>query len=202
MLIVHLCFKQKRFGEDAFKTEKTIQSFYKEELFMDIIISLIPILIVLIGIIVLNKPAKVVAPISFVVTVIFGMTYFGVDLAHIWANAWSGIISGTKVVYMIMAAFCILNMLLDTGAMDKIRELIISISDDRRKHITIVAFGFGGFLEGCAGAGTPAAVAAPCLMGLGKPYVRSSRITYLKRYLVIMGCCRSYMFRWLRCYGC
>ena len=92
---------------------------------MDIIISLIPILIVLIGIIVLNKPAKVVAPISFVVTVIFGMTYFGVDLAHIWANAWSGIISGTKVVYMIMAAFCILNMLLDTGAMDKIRELII-----------------------------------------------------------------------------
>ena len=39
---------------------------------MDIIISLIPILIVLIGIIVLNKPAKVVAPISFVVTVIFG----------------------------------------------------------------------------------------------------------------------------------
>ena len=68
---------------------------------------------------------------------------------------------------MIMAAFCILNMLLDTGAMDKIRELIISISDDRRKHITIVAFGFGGFLEGCAGAGTPAAVAAPCLMGLG-----------------------------------
>ena len=134
---------------------------------MDIIISLIPILIVLIGIIVLNKPAKVVAPISFVVTVIFGMTYFGVDLAHIWANAWSGIISGTKVVYMIMAAFCILNMLLDTGAMDKIRELIISISDDRRKHITIVAFGFGGFLEGCAGAGTPAAVAAPCLMGLG-----------------------------------
>lgn len=134
---------------------------------MDIILSLVPILIVLVGIIVLNKPAKIVAPIAFVVTFIEGMLYFGTGLDVLWKNAWSGIISGTKVVYMIMAAFCILNMLLETGAMDKIKEVIISISDDRRKHIVIVAFGFGAFLEGCAGAGTPAAVAAPLLMGLG-----------------------------------
>ena len=58
-------------------------------------------------------------------------------------------------------------MLLDTGAMDKIKELIISLTDDKRKHVIIVAFGFGAFLEGCAGAGTPAAVCAPLLMGLG-----------------------------------
>ncbi len=154
------------FGEDTFKTVNDTK-FYKEELFMDIIISLVPILIVLVGIIVLNKPAKVVAPIAFVVTGILAMTYFGIGIGQIWQNAWKGIVAGTKIVYMIMAAFCILNMLLDTGAMDKIRELIIAISDDRRKHITIVAFGFGAFLEGCAGAGTPAAVAAPCLVGLG-----------------------------------
>lgn len=154
------------FGEDTFKTVNDTK-FYKEELFMDIIISALPILIVLIGIIVLNKPAKIVAPIAFVVTGILAITYFGTELGQIWQNAWKGIVAGTKVVYMIMAAFCILNMLIDTGAMDKIRELIIAISDDRRKHITIVAFGFGAFLEGCAGAGTPAAVAAPCLVGLG-----------------------------------
>ena len=35
---------------------------------MDIILSLVPILIVLIGIIVLNKPSSIVAPIAFVVT--------------------------------------------------------------------------------------------------------------------------------------
>lgn len=134
---------------------------------MDIIVSVLPILIVLVGIIVLNKPAKVVAPIAFVVTFALGMFYFGEGLDILWKNAWTGIVSGTKVVYMIMAAFCILNMLIETGAMDKIRELIISITDDKRKHVIIVAFGFGAFLEGCAGAGTPAAVAAPCLVGLG-----------------------------------
>lgn len=154
------------FGEDTFKTVNDTK-FYKEELFMDIIISALPILIVLVGIIVLNKPASLVAPIAFVVAGVLAMAYFGTELTLIWQNAWKGIVAGTKVVYMITAAFCILNMLIDTGAMDKIRELIISISDDRRKHVTIVAFGFGAFLEGCAGAGTPAAVAAPCLVGLG-----------------------------------
>ena len=134
---------------------------------MDILLSALPIIVILIGIIVLNKPAKYVGMVAFVLTFILGYFYFGVTLATLWKNAWTGIVSGTKVVYMIMAAFAILNMLLDTGAMDKIKEVIISISDDRRKHVTIVAFGFGAFLEGCAGAGTPAAVAAPLLMGLG-----------------------------------
>ena len=134
---------------------------------MDIILSLVPIIIILVGIIVLNKPASLVAPIAFVVTFIIGMFYFGVGIDVLGKNAWTGVVSGTKVVYMIMAAFCILNMLLDTGAMDKIKELIISLTDDKRKHVVIVAFGFGAFLEGCAGAGTPAAVCAPLLMGLG-----------------------------------
>lgn len=155
-----------RFGEDAPDFRKTIQ-IYKEELFMDIFLSALPILVVLVGIIGLNKPAKIVAPIAFAVTFVIGMFYFGEGLDILWANAWTGIVSGTKVVYMIMAAFCILNMLIETGAMDKIRELIIAITDDKRKHVIIVAFGFGAFLEGCAGAGTPAAVAAPALVGLG-----------------------------------
>ena len=155
-----------RFGEDAPDFRKTIQ-IYKEELFMDIFLSALPILVVLVGIIGLNKPAKIVAPIAFAVTFVIGMFYFGEGLDILWTNAWIGIVSGTKVVYMIMAAFCILNMLIETGAMDKIRELIIAITDDKRKHVIIVAFGFSAFLEGCAGAGTPAAVAAPALVGLG-----------------------------------
>ena len=53
---------------------------------MDIIISLLPILIVLVGIIVLNKPAKLVAPIAFVVTFIFGKFYFNVGLDVLWKN--------------------------------------------------------------------------------------------------------------------
>lgn len=134
---------------------------------MGIILSLTPILIVLIGVIVLNKPAKFVAPIAFLAAAVLGVAYFDIDAMLILNTAWKGAIGGAKIVFVIIAAFCILNMLLETGGMDKIRELIISITDDKRMHVIIIAFGFGAFLEGCAGAGTPAAIAAPCLVGLG-----------------------------------
>ncbi len=134
---------------------------------MDVIVSLIPILVVLIGIIVLNKPTKLVSPIALIVGIVLGLFYFGIDASVIAKNTWSGVVSGTKVIMLILSAFCILNMLLETGAMEKIKEIIVGITDDKRKHIVIVAFGFGAFLEGCAGAGTPAAVCAPLLMGLG-----------------------------------
>ncbi|WP_261791143.1 L-lactate permease, partial [Fusobacterium necrophorum] len=37
--------------------------------------------------------------------------------------------------------------------MDRIKEIIAELTLDRRKQIIIVAFCFGGFLEGVAGAG-------------------------------------------------
>ena len=55
---------------------------------MDIFLSALPILVVLVGIIVLNKPAKIVAPIAFVVTFVLGMFYFGETLDILWTNAW------------------------------------------------------------------------------------------------------------------
>ena len=64
---------------------------------MDIILSLVPIIIILVGIIVLNKPASLVAPIAFVVTFIIGMFYFGVGIDVLGKNAWTGVVSGTKV---------------------------------------------------------------------------------------------------------
>lgn len=72
---------------------------------------------------------------------------------------------------MIWSAFLILNMLINTGAMDKIKEIIANLTLDKRKQFIIIAFCFGGFLEGVAGAGTPAAIAAPFLVALGIPPV-------------------------------
>lgn len=43
------------------------------------------------------------------------------------------------------------------------------ITPDRRLQAIIIGFMFGAFIEGAAGFGTPAALAAPLLMGLGFP---------------------------------
>ena len=44
---------------------------------------------------------------------------------------------------------------------------IRGISDDRRMQLLLIAFCFGAFFEGAAGFGTPVAVTAAMLIGLG-----------------------------------
>jgi lactate permease len=79
----------------------------------------------------------------------------------------TGIIEGLQIICLIYAAFTMLTMMIRTGAMDKIKQIIAGITNDRRLHVVLIAMMLGIFLEGAAGAGTPAAIAAPFLVGLG-----------------------------------
>lgn len=54
-----------------------------------------------------------------------------------------------------------------TGAIEKVKAVLADITDDRRAQLIIIAIMFAIFLEGAAGAGSPAAIAAPFLVGLG-----------------------------------
>jgi lactate permease len=53
--------------------------------------------------------------------------------------------------------------------METISYGFTTISPDRRVQTIIIAFLFGAFIEGSAGFGTPAAIAALLLLGLGFP---------------------------------
>jgi lactate permease len=126
-----------------------------------------PILLVLVGMIVLKKPAVVVTPIALAYTVALGMVAFGGSTTDTAAGLIVGLLDGTRIVWLILGAFTILLMMIGTGAMDRVKEAIAGVTDDRRVHVLIIAVMFGVFLEGAAGAGTPAAIGAPFLVGLG-----------------------------------
>jgi lactate permease len=53
------------------------------------------------------------------------------------------------------------------------------ISPDRRVQAIIIAFLFGAFIEGSAGFGTPAAVAAPLLVAVGFPAMAAVMVTLI-----------------------
>ena len=55
----------------------------------------------------------------------------------------------------------------EKGEFDVLKRSISSISDDRRLQLLFIAFSFGAFFEGAAGFGTPVAVTAAMLIGLG-----------------------------------
>ena len=80
-----------------------------------------------------------------------------------------GLVTAVSILYIVLAAILLLNLQQASGALQAIRKSIYAISPDRRIQAIIIAFLFGSFIEGSAGFGTPAAVAAPLLVAAGFP---------------------------------
>lgn len=71
------------------------------------------------------------------------------------------------IVLVIIAAIFTYNVTVYTGAMDVIKRMITSISNDRRILVILIGWCFGGFMEGMAGYGTAIAIPASMLYALG-----------------------------------
>lgn len=145
----------------------------------DALLAASPILVVLVGMLGLKKPAVVVTPIAMSYTLLLGLLYFDGTAAGMAASLKIGILDGARIVWLIFGAFTILIMMMGTGAMDKIKEVIAGLTTDRRVHVLIIAVMFGVFLEGASGAGTPAAIGAPFLVGLGFSPILSATATLI-----------------------
>ncbi len=71
------------------------------------------------------------------------------------------------VVWIVITAIWIYNMSVESGEFEIIKNSLACITDDRRLQALFIAFAFGAFLEGAAGFGTPVAITAAMLVGLG-----------------------------------
>ena len=77
--------------------------------------------------------------------------------------------------WVVFTAILLYRVTVETGKFDIIRDSIGSLSRDRRIQALLIAFAFGAFIEGAAGFGTPVAVAAAMLTGLGfSPFYAAS----------------------------
>ena len=66
------------------------------------------------------------------------------------------------IVLVIIAAVFTYNLCVRTGAMDVIGSMITSISSDRHLLALLVAWCFGGFMEGMAGLALPSPFLPAC----------------------------------------
>lgn len=93
---------------------------------------------------------------------------FGVDSAMAAKAGLEGALFAlVPIVWIIFAALFSYNLSILTGAVDKIRDLLSSISNDRRIQVLLIAWGLGGFMESVAGYGTAVAVPAAILISIG-----------------------------------
>ncbi len=71
------------------------------------------------------------------------------------------------IFWIIFWAIVLYRITVETGQFEILKSSIGHITGDRNVQAVLIAFAFGAFLEGAAGFGTPVAVAAAILAGLG-----------------------------------
>lgn len=133
------------------------------------LIASFPILLVIVLMIAFNKPAKVALPIGWAATLLIALFYWRQDATTAFAWALDGFLEAIGTLVIILGAILIMNTLKHSGAVTAIQRVFNNVNPDRRIQAIIVGYVFGAFIEGAAGFGTPAALAAPLLISFGFP---------------------------------
>ncbi|MFE8699219.1 L-lactate permease [Cytobacillus sp. FJAT-54145] len=137
--------------------------------FFQLLTALTPILAVFLFLVVLRLPSSKAMPISFLTTAFLAIFVWKMDIIRVTAATIEGLIIAISILWIVFGAILLLNTLSLSGAMNSIRNGFTTISPDKRIQAIIIAWLFGSFIEGAAGFGTPAAIAAPILVALGFP---------------------------------
>jgi lactate permease len=69
--------------------------------------------------------------------------------------------------WIILNAIFVYDITVKTGKFEVVKDTIAGIAADRRIQVLLIGFAFGAFIEGAAGFGTPVAISAAMLIGLG-----------------------------------
>lgn len=133
------------------------------------LIAFIPLVVVVVLMIAFNWPATRALPLAWVLSLIVAGVFWQLGPVDMTALTLRGFLDAFTTLFIIFGAILIMNTLSASGAMSAINGLFQGVSKDARILAILIGFLFGAFIEGAAGFGTPAALAAPLLISVGFP---------------------------------
>lgn len=146
---------------------------------MQALLAGLPLLVVLAAMALLQWRAAFAGAAGLGVAVAVVFSFGGLDGTLLVGVALEAASSTATILWIILPALAIFELQSRVGAMERLRHALARISDDRAVQALLIAWFFGLFMEGAAGFGTPVALAAPLLMGLGFGPVRAVALALL-----------------------
>ena len=132
------------------------------------LVAAIPVIVLLGGIGLLELRAHVAAILGLVAALAVAIVFYGMPAPMAGLAAGYGAAFGLLPIgWIILNVIFLYQLTLERGDFEILRTSIGAISDDKRMQLLFVAFCLGAFFEGAAGFGTPVAVTAAMLIGLG-----------------------------------
>ena len=132
------------------------------------LLAAIPVVVMLVALGFMHIKAHIAAGMGLLAAVVVAVFAYGMPMEMAGKAALYGGFTGLLPIGWIVLNIIFLQQLCEQNGSFKILQASLSsITDDRRLQLLLIAFCFGAFFEGAAGFGTPVAVTAGILIGLG-----------------------------------
>ena len=132
------------------------------------LVAAVPIFVLLYLLGVKRKPAWVSALVGLAAAILVAGAVYGMPLGRLFSSVLMGAAFGLwPIGWVVFTAVLLYRVTLESGKFELLKDSIAHLAEDKRLQVLLIAFAFGAFVEGAAGFGTPVAVAATMLTGLG-----------------------------------
>ncbi|QLB21521.1 lactate permease [Vespertiliibacter pulmonis] len=135
---------------------------------MALFLSIFPIVLLIYLMVKRNAlPSYVALPWIAVLVLAIQLVYFSTDVATVSANIVAALVDVLTPITVIFGAILFNRFSEVSGVTDTLRKWLGTINPNPVAQLMIIGWAFAFMIEGASGFGTPAAIAAPILVGLG-----------------------------------
>jgi len=137
-------------------------------IFWSAVVAALPIFVLLGLLAIFHVRAHIAAIAGLVVSLLVAIGVYKMPVFLALLAAANGAAYGLfPIGWIVLTAIFTYDISVATGKFEVLKRSIAALADDRRIQVLLIAFSFGAFIEGAAGFGTPVAISAAMLIGLG-----------------------------------
>lgn len=139
-----------------------------------VLLALLPILFLIVALGFLKMAGWKACPIAAIIAFVIAVFAFDMPVGIAVSAALEGVaLAVWPILLVIIMALFAYKLTVATGSFDTIKQMLTTVSEDKRVLFLLIAWGFGTFMEGMAGFGTAVAIPAAMLVALGYPPIRT-----------------------------
>ena len=144
------------------------------------LVAALPVVVLLGTLALLHLKAHYAALLGLATSILCAIWIFGMPASLAAKTAVLGAGYGLLPIgWIILNVIFLYQLTCDAGLFKVMQESLTGITQDRRLQLLLIAFSFGAFFEGAAGFGTPVAVTAALLIGLGFKPLEASGLSLI-----------------------
>jgi len=144
------------------------------------LLAALPVVALLGSLALLHMKAHYAALLGLATSIICAIWFFGMPARLAAKTAVLGAGYGLLPIgWIILNVIFMYQLTCEAGLFKVLQDSLTGITQDRRLQLLLIAFSFGAFFEGAAGFGTPVAVTAAVLIGLGFKPLQASGLSLI-----------------------